>query len=41
MLKDGVLNVYWTQASNNMHAGPNIMQEVLPNNDLLPTEINF
>jgi nitrate reductase NapA len=30
MLKDGVLNVYWTQASNNMHAGPNIMQEVLP-----------
>ena len=30
MLKDGVLNVYWTQASNNMQAGPNIMQEVLP-----------
>jgi len=30
MLKDGVLNVCWTQASNNMQAGPNIMQEVLP-----------
>lgn len=30
MLKDGVLNVYWTQVCNNMHAGPNIMQEVLP-----------
>ncbi|RMH85026.1 nitrate reductase catalytic subunit NapA [Pseudomonas sp. AOB-7] len=29
-LKDGVLKVYWTQASNNMQAGPNIMQEVLP-----------
>lgn len=30
MLKDGVLNVYWTQVSNNMQAGPNVMQEVLP-----------
>jgi len=30
MLKDGVLKVYWTQVSNNMQAGPNIMQEVLP-----------
>src|SRR5690606_23114817 len=30
MLKDGVLKVYWTQACNNMQAGPNIMQEVLP-----------
>lgn len=29
-LKDGVLKVYWTQVSNNMQAGPNIMQEVLP-----------
>lgn len=30
MLKDSVLKVYWTMASNNMQAGPNIMQEVLP-----------
>ena len=30
MLKDGVLRFYWTQASNNMQAGPNIMQEILP-----------
>lgn len=30
MLKDGVLKVYWTQVTNNMQAGPNIMQEVLP-----------
>ena len=30
MLKDGVLNVYWTQVSNNMQASPNVMQEVLP-----------
>ena len=30
MLKDGVLKVYWTQVSNNMQAGPNVMQEVLP-----------
>jgi nitrate reductase (cytochrome) len=30
MLKDGKLNVYWTQTTNNMHAGPNIMQELLP-----------
>ncbi|QWV16448.1 nitrate reductase catalytic subunit NapA [Stutzerimonas zhaodongensis] len=29
-LKDGGLRVYWTQATNNMQAGPNIMQEVLP-----------
>ena len=29
-LKDGNLRVYWTQASNNMHAGPNMMQETLP-----------
>ncbi|MCH2341305.1 MULTISPECIES: nitrate reductase catalytic subunit NapA [Stutzerimonas] len=29
-LKDGNLKVYWTQATNNMQAGPNIMQEVLP-----------
>lgn len=30
MLKDGVLKVYWTQVCNNMQAGPNIMQEILP-----------
>ncbi|MNZ33395.1 Periplasmic nitrate reductase precursor [compost metagenome] len=30
MLKDGVLNVYWTQVCNNMQAGPNVMQEILP-----------
>jgi nitrate reductase NapA len=29
-LKDGGLKVYWTQASNNMQAGPNLMQETLP-----------
>jgi nitrate reductase NapA len=29
-LKDGVLKVYWTQVSNNMQAGPNLMQEILP-----------
>lgn len=29
-LKDGVLKVYWTQVSNNMQAGPNVMQEILP-----------
>ncbi len=29
-LKDGNLKVYWTQVTNNMQAGPNIMQEVLP-----------
>ncbi|MDT4817461.1 Periplasmic nitrate reductase [compost metagenome] len=30
MLKDGVLNVYWQQVSNNIQAGPNLMQETLP-----------
>ncbi|SIR96142.1 periplasmic nitrate reductase subunit NapA apoprotein [Aquipseudomonas alcaligenes] len=30
MLKDGVLKVYWTQVTNNMQAGPNVMQEILP-----------
>ncbi|OEO26359.1 nitrate reductase catalytic subunit [Pseudomonas sp. J237] len=30
MLKDNVLKVYWAMASNNMQAGPNIMQETLP-----------
>lgn len=29
-LKDGVLRVYWTQATNNVQAGPNLMQEILP-----------
>jgi len=29
-LKDGKLNVYWTQVTNNMQAGPNVMQEMLP-----------
>lgn len=29
-LKDGGLKVYWTQVTNNMQAGPNVMQEVLP-----------
>lgn len=29
-LKDGVLRVLWTQVSNNMQAGPNIDQEILP-----------
>lgn len=29
-LKDGVLKVYWTQVTNNMQAGPNVMQEILP-----------
>ncbi len=29
-LKDGVVRFYWTQACNNMQAGPNIAQEVLP-----------
>src|SRR5690606_26279147 len=29
-LKDGGLKVYWTQVSNNMQAGPNLMQETLP-----------
>ncbi len=30
MLKDGKLKVYWTQATNNIQAGPNLMQETLP-----------
>jgi len=30
MLKDGKLNVYWTMVTNNMQAGPNVMQELLP-----------
>lgn len=30
MLKDGKLNAYWVMANNNMQAGPNIMQEILP-----------
>ena len=29
-LKDGNLKVYWTQVTNNMQAGPNIMQEIQP-----------
>jgi len=29
-LKDGVIRFYWTQVSNNMQAGPNIAQEILP-----------
>ena len=29
-LKDGKIKVYWTQVCNNMHAGPNTMQEILP-----------
>ena len=29
-LKDGVLNVYWTQVSNNMQAGANILEEGYP-----------
>jgi nitrate reductase NapA len=30
MLKDGVLNFYWTTTTNNMQAGPNINQERYP-----------
>ncbi|GAB3530003.1 periplasmic nitrate reductase subunit alpha [Photobacterium alginatilyticum] len=30
MLRDGVLNCYWLQCSNNMQAGPNINTERLP-----------
>jgi len=30
MLKDGKLNAYWIQCNNNMQAGPNVMQEMLP-----------
>lgn len=29
-LKDGVLKVYWTQVTNNVQAGPNLMEEILP-----------
>ncbi len=29
-LKDGVIRVYWTQVTNNVQAGPNVMQEILP-----------
>lgn len=29
-LKDGDLKVYWTQVTNNMQAGPNINEEILP-----------
>jgi nitrate reductase NapA len=30
MLKDGKLNVLWSMCNNNMQAGPNIMQEMIP-----------
>ncbi|GAB3553295.1 periplasmic nitrate reductase subunit alpha [Noviherbaspirillum agri] len=30
MLKDSKLNVYWTMVTNNVQAGPNVMQEILP-----------
>lgn len=30
MLKDGKLNAYWTQVTNNIQAGPNIMEETYP-----------
>ncbi|GAB3546784.1 periplasmic nitrate reductase subunit alpha [Noviherbaspirillum agri] len=30
MLKDGKLNAYWVMANNNVQAGPNVMQEILP-----------
>lgn len=29
-LKDGVIRFYWTQVCNNVQAGPNVAQEVLP-----------
>jgi len=29
-LKDSVLRVYWTQVCNNVQAGPNLAQEILP-----------
>ncbi|MCE8026298.1 nitrate reductase catalytic subunit NapA [Billgrantia aerodenitrificans] len=29
-LKDGAIKVYWTQVNNNMQAGPNTQQEILP-----------
>jgi nitrate reductase NapA len=30
MLKDGKLNAFWIMTNNNLQAGPNIMQEILP-----------
>ncbi|WP_068310061.1 nitrate reductase catalytic subunit NapA [Pseudovibrio hongkongensis] len=30
MLKDGKLNFYWTQVTNNMQAGPNVVDEIYP-----------
>ncbi|WP_420476960.1 nitrate reductase catalytic subunit NapA [Noviherbaspirillum sp. ST9] len=30
MLKDNKLGFYWTQVTNNVQAGPNVMQEILP-----------
>ncbi|HYH37503.1 MAG TPA: nitrate reductase catalytic subunit NapA [Azospirillum sp.] len=30
MLKDGKLNCYWTQTTNNMQAGPNVNEEIYP-----------
>ncbi|WP_304640998.1 nitrate reductase catalytic subunit NapA [Pseudomonas sp.] len=30
MLKDGKLKVYWTQVNNNVQAGPNVDDEILP-----------
>ncbi|TVP87417.1 MAG: nitrate reductase catalytic subunit NapA [Pseudomonadaceae bacterium] len=30
MLKDGKIKVYWTQVTNNVQAGPNTQQEILP-----------
>ena len=29
-LKDGEMNCYWTQVTNNMQAGPNVNEEILP-----------
>jgi nitrate reductase NapA len=29
-LKDGVIRVYWTQVTNNLQAGPNVNEEILP-----------
>ena len=29
-LKDGVIKVYWTQVTNNVQAGPNVNDEILP-----------
>ncbi|MCJ8169010.1 nitrate reductase catalytic subunit NapA [Atopomonas sediminilitoris] len=29
-LKDGEIKFYWTQVTNNMQAGPNVMEEILP-----------